>query len=241
MENKISDLGLAVYDGMTRFMIELMMIFDFILQDGKIKINQIKYDYISQHQSEMDEFLLCSNYYTIVEHHEEEPYGFGKSPEDEDIFIDCVPDLLMFKDDVEDIINHPSTENTKKEWHIIYNLYRCIYDAKTLDAIKYAKAKYLVTILSRILTISENADGVPYHISISGINMDVMSELYTGFANMLSALGCMPYISVPHNNDRFIKYLENYINAEMYYADGFVYGDSILRAYDTHVESIGWR
>ena len=247
MKNNI-DISLCGLSGIgrDRLIAELSPIFDFDKdQDGNIRITNTNQEFMHHHSNNIDLFLMLTGYYITFPcsfYEERESYEYAFEEPTSDVFSDSfVPDFDFFVSGVTSGLNDATNNTTQNKMvEIIDTLYRNLYNDDDLNLVRFVKTQYLVNTLSTVLDITENEDGIPGHITIIGLNEVTSANHFEGWDDMLLDLGYLPSAPDSPELNSFMSYFEEYINSETYYDDGFVFGQAVLRAFDTHIQPIDW-
>lgn len=185
-------------------------------------------EFLIKHKNDIDGFLISNGYYDAIPYSADDPdYVFTPGDDDSD---DVVPDLSLFTNHLQDLSDANQNDYGEQSAHISKILYRDLYDAEDVAKVNTAKAAYLCSTLSGIFAIEYIDIGRAGGIMIYGMLTDLR------VMNMVAELG-FPSSSYPKS---FIKYLQEYINDELYQEDGFSFGEAVLKAFDNNVEPIEW-
>lgn len=201
----------------------------------------VKSDFFRSHKDDMDAFLLNNGYLKAESYEENDSdYIYAHCWSLDDPYDDVTPNIDSFVSHIRDTLEGNNKDNGSQAYIITQMLYRDLYDEDDMDIILVHKARYLCDILANIFSIEYYDCGWDTDISIVGIKEDAGSVKLRQIEDMIFDLGFLPCTITELKHHQFIINLEEYLNRDRYFQDGFSFGEAILGAYDRHIQKIDW-
>ena len=227
--------------GYARLATELSPIFVFAkMEDGTFGQCRVNSNFIEHHNDDFDLFLLNNAYCITNPDVSDDPYIVNDPTVADDPFGEDIPDPDMLMLDVVNTLNGQGDDPGEHAYDIVDMLYHNIYDDQDLVLISNAKARYLCDTLSALLDIEYFERGDDADIDIKRLRKDVDIDTITGFGALLNDLGYLPHVPLTAGKNKFMQYVEDYINTGNFSRDGFAFGEAVLRAYDENIAQIDW-
>ena len=228
--------------GKSRFMAEVSPMFR-VKKDDSCESYPlgVKPDFIRRHKDDMDAFLLNNGYLNVESYEENDSeYTYSHSVSRDDPYDDVTPNIDSFVSHLRDTLEGNNKDNGSQAYIITQMLYRDLYNEDDRETILVHKIRYLCDIMTKIFEIEYFENGYDTDIDIIGIKEKAVSAKLRSVEDMIFDVGYLPNTTKDISNYSFITYLEEYINGGYYLRDGFTFGETVLAAYDRHIQRIDW-
>lgn len=201
----------------------------------------LKPGFIRRHIEDMDAFLLNNGYFVAVATNENyAEYAYSDYYSRDDLYDDVTPDIDSFISHIRDTLEGNYKDNGSQAYIITQMLYRDLFNEDDTDIILLHKTRYLCDIMAKIFEIEYFENGDDIDINIIGIKEKAGEMKSRGVEDMIFDMGYLTNTTKNTSKNSFFIHLEEYINDSMYLQDGFTFGESVLSAYDRHVQRIDW-